>query len=271
MFGMQRVRRGLFVVASIYIGVCAIMFVMQRSLQYIPDARAMNPVAEGLTGVVSQTLTTPDGERIVVWWSPPADATRPVFLYLHGNGANLVARARRFERLIADGTGLMAVSWRGYGGSTGSPTEAGLITDARTAYAELVRRVDPRRIVLFGESLGTTVAVKLAAEVPVAALVLDSSFTSALDVAAGVYSFLPVHLLMLDQFRADLAAPRVTVPVLQIHCRPDPVTPFPLAERLNGLLVGRRPIVVLEGACHPAPVTRFEQPLRAFLAEALAR
>jgi pimeloyl-ACP methyl ester carboxylesterase len=269
MFGMQLLHRVLFVTASIYVGVCVIMFVMQRSLQYFPDARAMSPAAEGLTRATSETLTTPDGERIIVWWSPPADATRPVFLYLHGNGANLVARARRFERLSANGTGLMAVSWRGYGGSTGSPTESGLVTDAHTAYAELARRVDPRRIVIFGESLGSTVAVKLAAQVPVAALVLDSSFTSALDVAMGAYPFLPVSLLMRDQFRADLAAPQVTVPVLQIHCRPDPVTPFALAERLNELLAGRRPIVALDGACHPAPVSRFEEPLHAFLADVL--
>lgn len=255
-----------------YGGVCAFMYTQQRTLQYRPNAEPMMaPAASGLARVTSETVTTPDGERIVVWWAPPADDARPVFLYLHGNGANLVARIARFERLLSDGSGLMAVSWRGYGGSTGSPTEAGLLGDARAAHAALVRRVDPTRVIIFGESLGTTVSVMLGREARAAGMILDSSFTSATDVASAAYPWLPVRLLLRDQYRADLAAPAVEMPTLQIHCRHDPVTPLATAERLHRLFPNRHPMVVVDEACHPVNFTRYEQALRAFASGALAR
>ena len=194
----------------------------------------------------------------------PRDAAAPVYLYLHGNGANLMARAARLRRLTQTGAGLLAVSWRGYGGSSGQPGEAGWMSDARTAYAALAQRVAPARIVIFGESLGSTVAVMLAAEVPAAALVLDSSFASALDVAQAHYGWLPLRWLMSDPFRADLAAPRVKVPVLQVHCADDPVTPVASARRLNALLPQRRPLQIVDGRCHVPPLITFEPLLREF-------
>ncbi len=255
-----------------YGGVCAFMYTQQRALQYHPNAEPMMaPVAGGLDRVTSETVATSDGERIVVWWAAPADEAKPVFLYLHGNGANLVARIARFERLIADGSGLMAVSWRGYGGSSGSPTEAGLLGDARAAYAALLRRVDPKRVIIFGESLGTTVSVMLGREARAAGMILDSSFTSAADVASAAYPWLPVRLLLRDQYRADLAASAVDMPTLQIHCRNDPVTPLATAERLHRLFPNRQPMVVVDEACHPVNLTRYEQALRAFVARAIAQ
>jgi hypothetical protein len=256
-------------VALAYAGLCAAMFVLQRSLQYRPDTQAMQPAAAGLPQVAQQTLATADGERIVVWWSAPRDARQPVYVYLHGNGGNLHARARRFERLIAPGAGLMAVSWRGYGGSSGAPSEAGLLADARTAYAEAARRAPGTPIVVYGESLGSTVAVLLAAEVRPAALVLDSSFESALAVAQDAYPWLPVRWLLRDTLRADLAAPRVAAPVLQVHCRDDPVTPLAFAQRLHALLPGRQPLVLVESRCHVPSLPQYEDALRAFVGRAV--
>lgn len=267
---MKWLRRGLILAIAAYLGVCAVMFVGQRKLQYHPNPQAVAPAGIGLPNMTAETLATPDGERIVVWWAPPTDATRPTFLYFHGNGGSLSDRRRIFPRLTADGAGLMAVSWRGFGGSTGTPTEAGLMTDARAAYRALAARVDPRSIVFYGESLGTTVAVMLAAEVAPAALVLDSSFMSVREIAADTYPWLPVDLLLLDPFRADLAAPRVTAPVLQMHCREDGVTPLDSARRLNALLAQRRPIAVLEQACHGIELARMEGEMRRFLATVIA-
>jgi len=249
-----------------YIGAGGVLFATQRSLLYVPNPERADLATAGLPGVVELRLPTQDGETILAWWRPPADATRPVFLYLHGNGANLTARARRFERVLADGAGLMAVSWRGYGGSSGSPTEQGLMSDARTAQAALAQRVDPRRIVYFGESLGTSVAVMLAAERAPAALILDSSFTSIADVAAGHYWWLPVRQVILDPFRADLAAPRVRAPVLQVHCATDPITPIASAEALARLFAGPVTMHRLDGRCHPVPYPRMEAEVAAFLA-----
>lgn len=264
----RRLARVLWLVIGGYAALCAVMFAAQRSLQYHPDSRpALLPAPLQGRGQVLM-LDTPDGEQLAAWWVPPERDDAPVFLYLHGNGAHLGARAERLARLVADGAGVLALSWRGYGGSTGQPHEAGLMTDARTAHAALTGRVPASRIVLFGESLGTTVAVMLAAERPVAAVVLDSSFASALDVAQGAYPWLPVRWLLRDTYRADLAAPRVSAPVLQVHCRIDPVTPLTSAQRLQALLPGGRPIEHVEAHCHTPRLERFEPALRRFVTQA---
>jgi pimeloyl-ACP methyl ester carboxylesterase len=244
------------------------MFTMQRRLQYFPDSAPMDAAAAGLPEAETQSLATPDGERLVVWWVPPRDATAPVYLYLHGNGANLVRRAPRFARLVADGAGLYAVSWRGYGGSTGTPSEAGLLADARAAYAELRSRVAADRILLYGESLGTTIATMLAAENPARALLLDSSFTSALEVARGRYPWLPVSLMLADTFRADLAAPLVDEPVLQVHCVRDPITPIRYAERLHEQFRRVAPLHRIDRRCHVPSLAEYGSVLGAFVNEA---
>ena len=144
--------------------------------------------------------------------SPPQEG-KPVHLYFHGNGGSLRHRLERFRALTADGSGLVALSYRGYGGSSGHPTEDGLITDADTAYDFATARYPPERIVLWGESLGTGVAVALAADKPVGRVILQSPFTSTADIAAARYWYVPVRLLMKDQFRSDLRIAKVTAPV----------------------------------------------------------
>ncbi|MFN0182275.1 MAG: alpha/beta hydrolase [Aquabacterium sp.] len=260
--------------------ICAAMWAGQRQLQYRPDPTPVAPQNLGLQGAEVLTLPTADGERIVAWWLAPASARAPVYLYLHGNGGQLGSRARRFALLTAGGAGVLAISWRGYGGSSGSPSEAGLLADARAGLAEVRRRAPQAPLVIFGESLGTAVAVLLAAEqqatgtsapqaMPPAALVLDSALDSALAVARQAYPWLPVALLLRDTYRADLAALRVTVPVLQVHCKGDSVTPLAQAQALNARLGGARPLHLVDGDCHIAPLARWQPVLEAFIAEVL--
>jgi pimeloyl-ACP methyl ester carboxylesterase len=242
------------------------MFFGQRRLLYFPDATAMvDPAAAGLAGAAQLRLTTPDGERLVAWWLEPSDATKPVYLYLHGNGANLEARADRFAHLVADGSGLYALSWRGYGGSTGAPTETGLKLDARTAYDDLITRVAPARVLVYGESLGSTLAVMLAADVPVGGLLLDSSFDSALAVSRNRFPWLPTSLLLRDTYRADLAAPRVEAPVQQVHCTDDPITPLPAALALNSLLRYAEPVHRIPARCHVPPLRDYDNVRQTFV------
>lgn len=259
----RRAKIIILVLAGLYLAACGLMFAVQRSLQYFPDAAAMAPPGDTF---VTLSVQTADGESLVAWWSPPADPARPVILYLHGNGANLTARLARFQRLAAAGYGVMAPSWRGYGGSTGTPTEAGLREDARRAYAELRRRAPSARVVIVGESLGTAVATMLAAEVQPAGLILDSSFSSAVDIAARSYPWLPVRLLMLDRFEAAAAAGMVTAPVLQLHCRNDPVTPLDLAMTLARAFPTPAAMSLVEGECHVVPIGTFLSAVTAFAA-----
>ena len=166
---------------------------------------------------------------------------------LHGA---LRYRVERFTRLITDGIGVVAVEYRGYGGSSGSPSERGLIADAEAGYAFAAARYPYQQIVVWGESLGTGVAVALAAEKPVGRVVLQSPFTSAAEVGAQRYWFAPVRLLMKDQFRSDLRIGKVTAPVLVLHGDRDNVVPFALGERLYGLINAPKRFVRFPGAGH---------------------
>ena len=174
-------------------------------------------------------VDTADGERVLLWHVPPS-GDKPVILYFHGNGGALRHRVDRFRALTADGTGLVALSYRGYSGSTGRPTEAGLLEDAAAAYAFAAARYPPERIALWGELLGSGVAVALAAEKPVGRVVLEAGFSSAADVGAGVYWYVPVRLLMKDQFRSDLRIGKVTAPVLMLHGDRDNIIPIALGR-----------------------------------------
>ncbi|CAH1670976.1 hypothetical protein BOSEA31B_13640 [Hyphomicrobiales bacterium] len=155
----------------------------------------------------------------------PPRAGKPVLLYFHGNAGNLARTGRtgRFRALTEDGTGLFAVSYRGYGGSTGSPSEEGLLQDARAAYGAAADRFGTSRLIGYGESLGTGVVLKLAAEVPLQAVILEAPYLSTAAVAQAVYPYVPVGLLMKDQFRSDEVVGRVKVPLLVMHGERDQV------------------------------------------------
>src|SRR5215813_9421106 len=146
----------------VYLALVAVMYFAQRSLMYFPESRRTAPTQAGLPEAEEVVLDTADGERVIVWHIPPR-GDRPVILYFHGNGGALRYRVDRYRALTQDGTGLVLLSYRGYGGSTGTPTEAGLMADAEAAYAFAAARYPAKQIVLWGESLGTAIAVALAA------------------------------------------------------------------------------------------------------------
>jgi uncharacterized protein len=220
---------------ALLVGYCAALAALglgQRAFQYHPAAAYAAPAAAGLAGVEELRLATPDGENLIAWSAPPRRG-RPVIVYFHGNSGVLADRAKRFRLLLDAGYGLVATAWRGYSGSSGSPTQEGLMLDAETAWREAIKRgAAPAHIVLMGESLGTGVATAMAAAHPAAALVLDSPFLSALDVAERRYPIFPVRFLMRDPFRSDLAIPNVHMPVLILHGEGDPIIPIDSARAL---------------------------------------
>jgi fermentation-respiration switch protein FrsA (DUF1100 family) len=232
-----------------YAGLLVLMYAAQRSLMYFPDPGRKPPASVGLPQAEEVTLDTPDGERLIAWHVPPRDG-KPVVLYFQGNGGGLDLRADRFRKLVSDGTGLVALNYRGYGGSSGRPTEQGLITDAQTAHAFAAPRYAPDRLVLWGESLGTGVAVALAAERPVGRVLLESPYTATVDVAASIYPFIPVRLLMKDQFRSDLRIGQVKAPVLILHGDGDDIIPIRYGERLLAMVPGEKRMVRYAGGYH---------------------
>lgn len=224
--------------------------VFQRRIQYFPDRRLTELAQTGMNGGEELRLTTADGETLVAWHFPPK-AGRPLILYFHGNGGALVDRVPRFRRFAAYGYGLLAVSYRGYGGSSGSPTQGGLMQDGEAAYREArARGYDGDHIVLMGASLGTGVAVALAARHESAALVLDAPYLSALDVAYAHYPIFPVRWLMRDQFRSDLVIRDVHVPVLMVHGEEDDVIPMRSATWLFALANEPKTFISAPGGDH---------------------
>jgi fermentation-respiration switch protein FrsA (DUF1100 family) len=231
---MSTLKSALLIALCCYAAIVALMYFAQRALMYFPYTERLSPQDAGFPQAVEAELTASDGVRILAWTVAPQPG-KPVVLYFHGNGGSLAHRVARFEKLTDDGTGLVALSYRGYGGSEGAPSEEGLIDDARAAYAFARETYPDAPLVLWGESLGTGVAVAIAAEHDVAAVILEAPFTSAADVAFIAYPFLPVSLLMKDQFRSDARIGKVTAPLLIMHGTADRIVPFRLGERLYAL------------------------------------
>src|ERR1700712_5801219 len=198
------VLKWLLIVFSVgYIGGLAALFLAQRSFLFpIPQVGRTTPAAAGFPQAEAHLLSTGGGEKVIVG-HVPARPGHPVILYFHGNGDFLAGFFGRFRDLIADGAGVVALSYRGYAGSSGQPSERGLLQDAAAAYAFTTARYGTERIVVWGFSLGTGVAVALAADQPVGKLILEAPYTSTADVATSLFWFMPVRLAMRDQFRSD--------------------------------------------------------------------
>lgn len=245
---MDSVKNILFYGVLIYAGIVVAMYLFQRKLQYIPDQRRLAPEQAGVANVSELTLATPDGERVVAWYAP-ARPGKPTIVYFHGNGGALWYRADRMKLAQEAGYGMLLAGYRGYGGSSGTPTEAGLLTDGRAAVDHLRNEGVPfERMVFYGESLGTGVAVQLAAQTPPGAVVLESPFTSAADVGAAVYWWLPVRLLMKDQFRSSDVVADMRSPLLIVHGTRDRVVPVTSGRELfEGAQEPKRMIEVPDG------------------------
>lgn len=241
---------GVGLVIALYLAAALGLYVFQRRLIYRPDTGYFTPVEAGLTGVREMRLKTPEGAELVAWETPAAPG-KPTFLYFHGNGGGLIHRAERIARFARDGYGVFMPAYRGYSGSTGSPSEAAIIEDARLAYAHLIAQgLRPRDIVLYGESLGTGVAVQLAASAEVGAVVLDSPYTSLVDIAKRLYGFMPVKTFMIDSFASSAHIARVKAPLLILHGSLDSVVPVELSEMLYAMAPEPKRRVVLNGAGH---------------------
>jgi uncharacterized protein len=213
----------------------ALLYVAQRDLLYFNRRTVRTaPVAVGLPAAEEIVLAAADGEKLIAWHVPPRSG-RSVVVLFHGAGDVLAKRAGRFQTLTADGTGLVALSYRGYGGSSGRPSEHGLLIDAAAAYEFAAARYPAQRIVLWGISLGTGPAVAVAADRPIGKLILEAPYTSTTEVAASLLPIVPVRSLMKDQFRSDERIGRVTAPLLVLHGERDRTVPIRFGERLFAL------------------------------------
>lgn len=215
--------------ALAYGGLSALLFFSQENLVYYPQLGREIRSTPGDRGLDYEPLTllSPDGERLDAWFVPNPEARASV-LILHGNAGNISHRLDTIAMFHRLGCNILIFDYRGYGRSTGMPSEPGLYRDAQTAWDYLVRQrgIPPERIILFGESLGGAVAAWLAARERPGALVLSSAFISVPELAADLYPWLPVKWLARLRYDTRAAMAEINCPVLIAHSPDDEIVPF---------------------------------------------
>ena len=185
---------------------------------------------QSAVGASEVWLTARDGVRLNAWWIP-APAGSFVTVFFHGNGGNLTHRVPHMRAIASAGSSLLILDYRGYGKSSGAPSESGLYADADAAYEWLIGQgYSPKRIVIQGESLGTAVAVELAARKTCAGVVLEAPFNSASQVAAGILPL--VGPLVMRQFDSKQRIGKIQTPLLVMHGDRDEVIPYRLGRDL---------------------------------------
>lgn len=248
---IELVKGALIVVVLAYLVVCVAMWTLQRRFLFAIEPRHVAPESVGLAGVVAEVkIKTADGETLV-FWAGKAAPGQPTLLYFHGNAGALDERADRIRILRGYGLGFVIMAYRGYSGSTGSPSEANAFSDGLAAYDRLVESgIDQKKLVVFGESLGTGVATRVAELRQPAGLILDSPFTSAADVGKQRFWFLPVDLLLTDRFDTISRIASVKAPLLVLHGGMDLVVPVAMGEAVFAKATSQKDMKIYPDAQH---------------------
>lgn len=248
---LQRVSllRRFSVAISIYLLFVVILYAFQRHIQYLPSKTNIALSKFSLEGFEEIKLTTKDSLELTSWYKG-GDFNKKIILYFHGNGGSLGDRAFRYQE-FAKKFNILALSYRGYSGNEGKPTEKGLIYDAMAAYEFLLAEgFQNNDIIIYGESIGSGVAMNLAQNRNFHMLVLESPFYSALSVAKSRYWMFPVRLLMKDKFRSDLWVKNVSSPVLIVHGDEDEVVEINQGRKLYDAVISRKKFVEVKGVGH---------------------
>lgn len=235
-----------------YIGLVAILFLMQRNLLYYPFGAYQPPQEIGLQNTQELRLPTPDGQQALAWFSPPPeDSSGRVAVFFHGNGGGLKQNSFLLTMLQQSRLGFLAVEYRGYPGYEGKTTEENIYNDARAGMDFLeAQGYTPDKLILLGQSLGSGVAVQMATEYEVGLVALISPYTTIADAAAHIYWYLPVQWLVLDRFDSFGKIRDVTAPVYIFHGTEDTLVPFALGQRLYDHATTQKRFFALDGQDH---------------------
>ena len=265
------------VLALGYIGLLALIYLGQDNLLYFPNepSRTLEaPAADLQLREQRAEFASADGTRLVGWEILAAgdSGVGRWLLMLHGNAGSISSSGRpdHYRQLRDLGLNLLTFDYRGYGESEGKPSEAGLYQDATAAYEYLRGKgVAANRIVLYGHSLGSAVAIDLATRVPVSGLIVEGAFTSVADRGQEVYPFLPVRLLARSRFASIEKIQRVTCPLLVIHGEADITIPPSQGRRLFQAAREPKSFLLVAGAHDDAfrvGASAYEAGIRKFLA-----
>jgi len=243
---------GIIIGLGAYLLLIGCIFVFQRHLMYHPVTIIAPPSVYGLTNVEEVFVPSSDGVKLQVWVHK-ARESYPTIVYFHGNAFHLADRASKFSAFADAGFGLVAVSYRGFGKSAGSPSEQGIYKDARTAidYAVNTLHIPQNRLIYFGESLGSGVAVQMASELAPGLLALEAAYTSVETRSAELYPFvLGARYLVLDKYDSLSKIASVHAPLLMLHGEADPVIPLRHGKTLFAAANEPKTLVIYPGVHH---------------------
>ncbi len=228
----------------------ALVWMTQRRLIYFPNPTRIAPALLDLTGVEERILKRPGGIQVIAWYGKAAPG-QPTLLYFHGNAGNLAVRSERIAAYLKRGRGIYMMSYRGYSGSSGNPTEKNNVADAVAAYDDLRSLGVPADdIILYGESLGSGVAVQVAVQRKVGGIVLDAPFTSLVDAGRHHYPYLPVRVGLMDRYDSLARIEKVEAPLLVVHGGRDGVVPIEMGRRLYEAARGPKKFAAFPDAGH---------------------
>lgn len=236
-----------FYLGSFYAALIVLMFVLQRHIIYHPQQGMGQPADYGFVAAKQVEILTKDGERLIGWYAAPTTKSE-IIVYFHGNAGHLGDRASKLRAFAESGYGVFSVSWRGYGNSTGSPSEAGLMEDARAAITWL--KLSPENLILYGESLGSGVAVRMATEFDARLVMLEAAYISVQKRGQELYPWLPVKYLLRDNFDSLHFIDKIHAPLVMIHGDKDTIIPVAHGKTLFEKAVQPKKIYIYEGVGH---------------------
>ena len=238
-----------------YMGLVGALYVAQRHLMYHPGGPSLSPTAAGVPEMRTIELKTRDGLLVSSWYAPPKSG-QPTLVYFHGNAGAIVDRAEKARPYLNHGYGVLLAGYRGYGGNPGSPSEQGLYADGEAVIEFLkTQGILPAAQIMYGESLGTGIAVEMAhrlavSATPVGAVVLEAPFTSMPDAAAGHYPYVPAKLLVKDRYDSLAKISDIDAPLFIFHGDQDKVVPQKLGKQLFEAASEPKQVHWITGANH---------------------
>ena len=248
---MDLIFKSLLWAAAAYILIIAALYLFQRNLIYFPERSKPDIAKSGVSGMMEFSVVTGDGINLTGWYMP-ARPGKPTIALFHGNAQNHAYRTYKSLEYIKAGYGVLLAGYRGYGGNEGKASEQGFYSDARAYLAQLkTLHISDKNLIIYGESIGSGVAVQMASEYPeTKALVLESPYTSTVDVGAKQFFFAPVRLMMKDRYESIKKIKGFKGKTIVVHGRADKIIPFNFGQQLYEAANSPKKMIVYENAGH---------------------
>jgi len=235
---------------AVYCGLVLLLYIFQRNLLYYPSTKNPKPSDYGISEMSLVEIITSDGLKLDAWFRA-AEEGKQTILYLHGNAGHLGHRSIKVKKYLDAGFGLLLLGYRGYGGNSGKPSEKKLYIDGRAALHFLIKyQVPLSKTIIYGESLGTGVAVEIARNLQINCLVLEAPFSSMTDVATHHFFYLPTRFLLKDHYNSIGKINEIIAPIFFVHGEMDTVVPWEFGKRLYDAAPQPKELLLIENANH---------------------